>query len=266
MTRHLIGCSLLAAAALWAQPNNRLTPQEKKEGWILLFDGKTLQGWEDPSKRTPPGNSFAVEDGCLKALKGPTYREDLFTLRKFVDFELQFDWRISPKGNSGLKYRVQNRQWVLERPGARIEDVVAQAYASGKSERVVGGQEYVVGFEYQCLDDSGHPDGLRGGSHSTGALYDFIAPSSHQWKPAGEFNHSRLVVKGSHVEHWLNGVKVVDADLKSPEIGRAAAKRWGAGSKVAEYLTKQPVQECPVSLQNHGDDAWFRNLKIRPLK
>jgi hypothetical protein len=265
MTRTLIAGALLAAA-LGAQTHNQLTPQEKKQGWILLFDGKTMNGWEDPSKRTPPGNSFVVEDGCLKAQKKPTYREDLFTVRKFADFELVFDWRISVRGNSGLKYRIQDRQWVLEKPGLKFEDQVAAAYASGKSERIPGGQEYVVGFEYQCLDDAGHPDGKRGGSHLTGALYDFIAPASSAAKPVGEFNHSRLVVKGTHIEQWLNGVKVVDADLKAPEIGQGAVKRWGTGSKVGEFLSRQPVRQCPISLQNHGDEAWFRNLKIRLLK
>ena len=82
----------------------------------------------------------------------------------------------------------------------------------------------------------------------------------------GEFNHSRLVVKGDHVEHWLNGVKVVDGSLKAPEVAQGAARRWGVGSPVYDLLVNQPRNPCPISLQNHDSEAWFRNVKIRELK
>ena len=253
---------MLVAGALAAQVN-RLTPEEKKQGWTLLFDGATFTGWEDPAKKGT--DSFTIEDGCLKAKSHPRYQEDLFSEQTFGDFELVFDWRISKGGNSGVKYRIQDRIWVQEEKGKKFEDQVADSYAHRSDTRPDHGQQYVVGFEYQCIDDHGHPDGLRGGSHASGALYDFFAPASAAAKPVGEFNHARLVVKGSHVEHWLNGVKVVDADLAAPAIGQSAAKRWGAGSKVADLLMRQPVKECRISLQNHNDEAWFRNIKIRRL-
>jgi hypothetical protein len=257
--------ALLTAGLVAAQTHNQLTPNEKTQGWILLFDGKSFDGWEDPAKKTPAGDSFSIEDGTLKAKSRPQITEDLFSIRKFRDFDLQFDWRISKAGNSGLKYRIQQRIPLKPVVSKRFETQVEEAYAN-PAPRANGMAEYVVGFEYQCIDNNDNPDGRRGGSHASGALYDFVAPSAMVVKPVGEFNHSRLVVRGSHVEHWLNGVKVVDTDLKAPAIGEASAKRWGTGSKVAEFLTKQPVEECPISLQNHGDEAWFRDIKILPLK
>src|SRR5437879_13815294 len=87
---------------------NTLNPEEKSAGWILLFDGKSMKGWEDPRLKTPPGDSWTIEDGCLKATSKPRIREDLFSSQTFRDFELVFDWRISPAGNSGVKYRIQS--------------------------------------------------------------------------------------------------------------------------------------------------------------
>jgi 3-keto-disaccharide hydrolase len=259
----LMGGALLAASVLSAQ-HNQLTPDERKQGWILLFDGSTFQGWEDPVKKST--DSFVIENGCLKSKGHPKYQEDLFSEQQFGDFELVFDWRVSEGGNSGVKYRIQDRIWVQERKGSKFEDQVAYSYAHRSDRRPDRGQQYVVGFEYQCIDDERHPDGRRGGSHASGALYDFLAPVKHAAKTVGEFNHARIVVNGSHVEHWLNGVQVVDGDLRAPAIAESAAKRWGAGSKVAELLTNRPVKECRISLQNHNDEAWFRDIKIRRLK
>src|SRR5262249_25553742 len=107
----LLIAALLAASALTAA-SNALTPQEKSAGWILLFDGKTLNGWVDPAKHNPPGDGWSIDDGCLKSKSHPRYREDLFTTQTFTDFELVFDWRISPEGNSGIKYRIQDHFFV----------------------------------------------------------------------------------------------------------------------------------------------------------
>lgn len=251
---------LLLAGALCAQ-NNRLTPEEKKQGWKLLFDGKSLKDWE------APGDAFSIDGDAIKSASKPRSRQDLFTRQRFGDFELAFDWRISPGGNSGVKYRIQDRIWVDEQPGKKFEDQVALAYRENRRTKPSGGgHEYVIGFEYQCIDNEKNADGRRGGSHSSGALYDMVAPATQAAKPVGEFNQSRVVVKGSHVEHWLNGVKVVDGELNSDAVKAGLAKRWGPGSKVYELLAGQPVKECPISLQNHNDEAWFRNIKVRRMR
>ncbi len=259
-------CAILLFASAAAAQHNQLTQKEKAEGWTLLFDGKSFDGWEDPTRKTPPGDSFVIADGCLMATRKPRFNEDLFTRERFENFELVFDWRISEAGNSGVKYRIQDHLWVDDPPGTKFEDQVALAYKNRVTKRPEKGHDYVVGFEYQCIDDEGHPDGRRGGSHGSGALYDTVAPVTRAAKPVGEFNSSRLLVNGSHVEHWLNGVKVVDADLSSSVVALSAAKRWGPDSKVYELLVKQPVKRGRISLQNHNDDAWFRNLKIRTLR
>jgi 3-keto-disaccharide hydrolase len=236
-----------------------------QSGWTVLFDGKTMTGWEDPRQKTPPGDAWTIDDGCLKANRHPRITEDLFTKQLFRDFELVFDWRVAPGANSGVKYRIQDR--VLLAPGfrGRFEDLVNYSIRNRVTARPNHGQEYVVGFEYQILDNARNPDARNGTTHRAGALYDLVGPSKDVTRPVGQFNHSRLVVKGNHVEHWLNGVKVVDAELDSPEAAEHIAKRWGRGSPVYEEMTKQPRKDCPISLQNHDGDTWFRNIKIRGL-
>ena len=265
-------CKCLWAAALVlgmqaAAADNQLTPAEKRDGWQLLFDGKTFANWEDPTKKSPPGVSFVIEDGCLKATSHPRMDEDLFTAATFRDFEMEWDWRISPAGNSGVKYRIQDRVMLVEGRFPRFEDRVQASYDKRRTDRPERGQEYVVGFEYQMVDNAANPDARRGGAlHQAAALYDFFAPLKDATRPLGEFNHSRLVVRGDHVEHWLNGEKVVDASLKAPEVAANSAKRWGEKSAVYDLLVNQPRARCQISLQNHDDEAWFKNVKIRELK
>jgi hypothetical protein len=264
--RKLLWIGALAAAGL-AAADNRLSPEEKKAGWKLLFDGKTYAGWEDPSKKSPPGDSFTIENGMLKALAHCQINEDLFTRDAWSDFELQFDWKISPAGNSGVKYRIQDRV-LLQPMGARtisFEALVNLSLKDRLSERPKKGQEYVIGLEYQVLDNQRNPDARRGTSHQAGALYDIFPPARDATRPVGEFNHSRLLVKGDHVEHWLNEEKVVDGSLNAPEVGKSASGRWGTESPVYHMLAEQPRKTTRISLQNHESDAWFKNLKIRKL-
>lgn len=258
----------LVAIGAYAQaksPINSLTPQEKRDGWILLFDGKTMDHWVDPRQKTPPGDAWSIEDGCLKANAHPRITEDLFSQDKYRDFELEFDWRISPRGNSGVKYRIQDHLWVPHTPGIRFEQTVENAFKHRITERQDHGQDYVVGFEYQITDDSSNRDALSNPKHTAGALYDMVAPSSAASKPVGEFNHSRIVVRGNHVEHWLNGVKVVDSTLNGAAEMQGIERRWSVAPQVLDLLSKQPQKDCPISLQNHDNDAWFRNIKIRRL-
>jgi hypothetical protein len=261
-----IGALTLAAAACVGAADNKLTAKEKAQGWKLMFNGKSFAGWEDPTKKSPPGQNYTIDEGCLKSLKRPPLTEDLFTLDTYSDFEMLFDWKISPGGNSGVKYRIQDRIILAPpSPPQKFEDLVNFSLKDRRRDRPEKGQEYVVGFEYQALDNERHPDGKRGPIHQSGALYDIFPPSKDATKPVGEFNHSRLVVKGDHVEHWLNGEKVVDANLKDPQVREASAKRWGADSTLTHMLADQPKKSCAISLQNHGDEAWFKNLKIRRL-
>ena len=254
-------------------PPNTLTPAERAAGWQLLFDGSSLAAWNDPAKLTPPGDAWTIEDGCIKALPKPRIGEDLITKAAYRDFEMVFDWRIAPGSNSGVKYLIQ-RTVLLDRnklkPGLHsFEEAVGYELEHHLAERSAltassHAQDYIISFEYQLVDNARHPDALRGAQYTTGALYGLIPPSREAARPVGEFNHSRLVLSGNHIEHWLNGVKVVDATLDQPEIAAGLAKRWHAAPGVADLLIKRPRRDCPIALQNHGDVVWFRNLKIRP--
>lgn len=257
----LLLCPLVHAA------DNQLTAREKADGWKLLFDGKTWNHWVDPTAKRPRGDSFVIDDGCLKAVPHPAITEDLFSADDYTDFELEWDWKISPRGNSGVKYRIQDHLFTAPGHFSRFEDSVNTALEHPRGERQARGQDYVIGFEYQITDNATNPDALHNGPlHQAGALYDIFAPLKDATRPVGEFNHSRIVVKGDHVEHWLNGVKVVDGGLKDPAVAEAMAKRWGKGSPVYDLLVNQPRKSCPISLQNHGDAAWFKNIKIRVLQ
>ena len=266
MKKYLLAAALISGFAQSATIT--LTPEEKSAGWILLFDGESMKGWVDPRQKSPPGDSWTIEDNCLKATSKPHIREDLFSRQTFRDFELVFDWRISPAGNSGVKYRIQDHFVVLPRAeGERFEQGVQRTLQSPRAKRHQDqGEDYVVGFEYQIVDDAGNKDARSSQTHMTGALYDMVPPTAATPRRAGEFNQSRIIVKGNHVEHWLNGAKVVDSTLDSPEAIAGIQKRWSLSPTMVEMLSKQPKKDCPISLQNHNDEAWFRNIKIRRLK
>ncbi len=256
--------SLILAGALSAQ-ENQLTPAEKSEGWKLLFNGKDMSGWDDPRQKNPAGDAWTLEDGCLKAQAHAGITEDLFTQATFGDFELVFDWRISTGGNSGVKYRIQDHVFLHSGYSGRFEDLVNLSLRDRRTDRPAKGQDYVIGFEYQILDNARNSDARAGLSHTAGALYDMVPPERDATRPVGQFNHSRIVLKGHHVEQWLNNVLVVDADLSAPAVKDHIAKRWSADSPVYNLLAGQPKQLCPISLQNHGDEVWFRNIKIRVI-
>jgi len=248
---------------------NQLTPQEKQEGWILLFDGKTMAGWQDPRELTPAGNAWAIEDECLKAVAKPLITEDLFTKQTFRDFELAFDWRIAPGGNSGIKYRIQKHLFIaapLKDKKERFEETVERSFRQPVTGRPEKRQDYVVGFEYQMTDNAENRDARSNPKHTAGALYDMVAPTTDATKPVGDFNESRIVVRGMHVEHWLNGVKVVDSELNGEAARAGIRQRWAPAPEMVRLMSEQPVKDCLISLQNHGDEAWFRNIRVRELR
>jgi hypothetical protein len=213
--------------------DNQLTEQERAQGWRLLFDGKSSDGWVEVTGKPFSPNSWTIDDGCLKTLVRPGGSQDIRTVDSFRSFDLQFDWKVLENGNSGVKYLLQHiDEW----------------------NNKLGRQARARGLEYQLADNSG-PDAVEP-ARSTGSLYSAIAPSPKTAPAVGAFNHSRIIVDGDRVEHWLNGVRVVTFDLSGPDA-----------QKVFETLrAPNPVQrETPISLQNHGTEAWFKNLKIRHL-
>ena len=218
----------LLAAAVCAGDFNTLTDAEKAAGWKLLFDGKTPAGWVAIGKTAFPDKGWTVADGTLQHAKGGG-GGDIVTAESYENFELTWEWKIGEAGNSGVKYNLPNP---------------AQNF----------------GFEYQLLDDEKNADGIRGGRlHQTAGLYDLIEPAAERKvKPVGEWNESRLVVQGAHVEQWLNGVKTVEFEIGSDDLKARIAKSKYA--KVANFGVKT---KSPVLLQDHGDEIAFRNLKLR---
>lgn len=206
--------------------DNMLTAAEKAAGWKLLFDGKTTEGWRG-FKAPAPDAGWHVLDGALGP--DPKTSKDIMTKAQFGDFELVWDWKVGPKGNSGVMFHV-------------TED---------------GTQTYQSGPEYQLVDNArGEPV-----AEHAGALYGLYAPTTDATRPVGEFNHSRLVLKGGKGEHWLNGVKVAEYDLNSAEFkAKVAATKFKAWPQFAASPTGH------IAIQNHGDPVFFRNIKIRALK
>jgi hypothetical protein len=267
--------AVIASLAIMHATPPPLAAPPAGSGWTVLFDGKSLAGWDDPSRRNPAGSSWKVEDGWIVAQAKPRIREDLVTLRDFADFELEFEWRVAAGSNSGLKYRVQRTVFLdLSKmpPGTEsIQDQLAFEISRRVSDRSrilpeAKGKDYSIGFEFQLIDDAAHPDSRAGaGKHATGALYDMVAPSSAPARPAGQVNRSRLVVRGEAVEHWINGVKVVDASLGSAAVREGLAARWGAAHPVYQLLTGPARTRGRLALTHHGDPASFRNLRIRDV-
>jgi len=220
----LAGAAPIPAKA-WAAPN-ALTPAEKAAGWTLLYDGKSLAGWRG-FKTAAPDKGWTAADGVLSP--DPKTSKDLVTKANYENFELTFEWKISPKGNSGVMFHVIP----------------------------VGEETYESGPEYQLLDNArGEPPLERAGS-----LFALYAPVKDVPKPVGEWNQSRLVVDHGKCQHWLNGVKVAEY-----EIGSADFKARVAGSKFKQWPQFATGRTGAIALQNHGNPVWFRDLKIRVLK
>ncbi len=212
---------------------NTLSKDEKAGGYTLLFDGKTMDGWR--TYQNQPTASWSVDSGTLHC-KGSSANygaitADLMTDKQYENFDFKVDWKISPKGNSGILYLV-------------TED---NPYS------------YLSGPEYQIIDDKNFPEKLEDWQY-TAANYAMNPAPTAVPNPVGEWNHTRIVVNDNHVEHWLNGKKVVEYELHSADWNKRKAE--GKWKDDASYgLSKKGY----ITFQNHGSEAWFKNIKIKEL-
>jgi hypothetical protein len=231
--RRRLVVSILAALAIVplgfgsAVSADTAVKKKKEKGFVKLFEGDKEKAWVGYGKDTWP-EGWELSEGVLHRKAGGG---DLQTVEEFGDFDLRFGWKIAPGGNSGVMYRVSREK----------------------------GPAYETGPEYQVLDDAAHQDG-KSPLTSAGSLYALYPPAKNVAKPAGEWNRSRIVVEGNRVRHFLNGEKVVDV-----EIGSDDWKKQLAASKFATWPKYAKNKRGHVVLQDHGDEAWYRNMRIKRL-
>lgn len=248
----LLGCAASrgvpsSSAATSVAIDAQLSGEERAAGWRPLFDGHSFAGWRGLGQAGVPTAHWTIEDGAIKKIASgkvavqadgqPAAGGDLMTDRTFRDFELAWDWKVTPGANSGVKYNVSEE----------LSTAMPPAHAA-------------KGFEYQMLDDDRHADGKLP-THRAGALYDLVAPNDDKrLNPVGEWNHSLIRFIGNHGEHWLNGRKVVEYELGSPAMTAALA-----ASKYAPIPWFAERRAGHIVLQDHGDEVYFRNIRIREL-
>src|SRR5215468_1377792 len=219
----------LGAAALLALPGS----SGAAGAWKTLFDGKSTDAWRGYGRPAFPTEAWKVEGGELKTNPAAKERVDIITKDTYKDFELELEWKISPGGNSGIIYRV--------------------------AELPMPSESWQTGPEMQVLDDDKHKDG-QDPRTSAGALYALIPAMHKTLKPVGQWNKVRIVVSGGHVEHWLNGAKVVEYEWGSPEV-----KDLVAASKFKAFPRFAQEAQGHIALQHHGDEVSYRSVRIRSL-
>jgi len=208
--------------------HNTLTEQEKAAGWKLAFDGKTTTGWRGFKKDKFPDAGWVVREGNL-VHEGGKGGGDIVLNDPYADFEFQCEWKVAKGGNSGIMYHcTEDKDYPWQ-----------------------------TGPECQILDDANHADGKKPKTRA-GTLYDVIAPAVDVSRPAGEWNHAMVIVKGTHVQHYLNGFKVIDIDTSTEEYKKAVSESKWKGS--ADYNSRP---KGVIALQDHGDEVQFRNIKIK---
>ncbi|MFN8356854.1 MAG: DUF1080 domain-containing protein [Spirosomataceae bacterium] len=230
-----IGLAAFCATSSFAQTPT-LTKKEEKQGWKLLFDGKTFAGWHKYNGKEV-GSAWMVHDGAMmlmgKDMRNGATAGDIITDEEFENYELSLEWKVAKNANSGIMFNVK-------------ED---SKY----------GAPYYTGPEMQVLDNDGHPDG-KIKTHRSGDLYDMISCSTETVKPVGEWNQVRLVVNKGKSEFYLNGTKVVEFEMFNEQWKEMIAK-----SKFKAWKDFGTFKIGRICLQDHGDEVWYRNIKIRKL-
>ena len=238
LTMVITGTMLCRSASIIEDGPNTLTAKERKEGWKLLFDGKTLNGWRGAYLDSLPARGWEIRDGMLivQASGGgeAAFGGDLVTIDEYSSFELSVDFRLTEGANSGIKYFVTEQQ--PKTPGS------------------------AKGLEYQILDDAKHPDAKLGinGNRTLASLYDILPAGNRKVHPIGEWNHARIVVRGKQVEHWLNDVKVL-----AYERGGKIFLEHKTASKFKDLAGFGETAKGHILLQDHGNQVFYRNVKIR---
>ena len=248
MKQLLTGCLLLlsTATAARAQPNS-LTSAERAAGWHLLFDGKSFAGWRGLGYDSVPSAHWRIKDGTIMKIASgnvpkiadgqPASGGDLMSVDTYQDFELTWEFKLTPKSNTGVKYNV-SEEFSLKNAGNHA----------------------ALGWEFQLQDDI-NGDDITNPSHLTGSLYEMIASNAQKiTKAVGEWNSARLVFSGNKGEHWLNGKKVVEFDITTPEFAALFAK-----SKYKNIAGFSERRKGHVILQDHNDEVYFRSIKLREL-
>ncbi len=198
--------------------------------WEILFDGSSVDSWRAYQRPDFPSEGWHIEGDTLKTVPGGDV-VDIITRNKYSDFELELEWKVAPGGNSGIFFGV-------------TEDFP---------------RVWHTGPEFQILDDGAHPDG-RDPRTSAGALYALLEPRGKSLEPVGEFNQTRIVVRQAHVEHWLNGVKVIECSLEDPQLAELIAN-----SKFKDHPRFAKERTGYIALQHHGEAVWYRNVRVRAI-
>lgn len=224
---------LMSLSSFNMQKDNTLTAEERAAGWELLFDGKSLTGWRMYQNKA--ADCWGVKNGEIyckgSEVDKSDLRADLTTEKEYDNFELSIEWKIAPKGNSGIMYHVTE----------------------------VGNAAYLSGPEYQLIDDINFPEKLEDWQ-KTAADYAMYTAATGHVKSAGQYNVTKIVVNGSHREHWLNGVKVLEFEAWSDDWNkRKAVGKW---KDTPGYGMAKTGHIC---LQDHGSGVWFKNIKIKKL-
>lgn len=232
-----LAAAVLAAGCTTKNPGNNPThsaaASDSAAGWITLFDGSSKAGWHIYNNQSD-GSAWVIDNGTLHFdASRQNGRGDLTTNDEFENFELELEWKIAPCGNSGIMFNV-------------VE------HADFK-------YPFLTGPEMQVLDNACHPD-AKINKHRAGDLYDLIACSQETVKPAGEWNHVRIVSNNGNVEFWLNGENVVKFTLGTPEWDSLVAN-----SKFKEWSAFGKARKGHIVLQDHGDKVWYRNIRIKNL-